>query len=130
MTHRKIASSFGSAAFLTLRGAVAGPVVLIGAILTVACSGRTNPEHLGATLSLDSGTPSADDAGGPVDHDGRGLYRPCIGHNDFTSGSCAEDAICGSMYFQAHPEKARVWREKVHAFEDWTFDHLAALVLD
>lgn len=34
------------------------------------------------------------------------------------------------MYFQAHPEKAQVWREKVHAFEDWTFDHLASLVLD
>ena len=34
------------------------------------------------------------------------------------------------MYFQAHPEKAHAWREKVHAFEDWTFDHLASLVLD
>jgi alpha-N-acetylglucosamine transferase len=34
------------------------------------------------------------------------------------------------MYFQAHPEKAKAWREKVHAFEDWTFDHLASLVLD
>jgi len=34
------------------------------------------------------------------------------------------------MYFQAHPEKAQAWREKVHAFEDWTFDHLASLVLD
>ncbi|HET8936930.1 MAG TPA: hypothetical protein VFN67_25985 [Polyangiales bacterium] len=35
-----------------------------------------------------------------------------------------------NMYFQAHPDKARDWRDKVHAFEDWTFDHLAALVLD
>lgn len=34
------------------------------------------------------------------------------------------------MYFQAHPEKAHAWKEKVHAFEDWTFDHLAALVVD
>lgn len=34
------------------------------------------------------------------------------------------------MYFQAHPEKAHAWKEKVHSFEDWTFDHLASLVLD
>ncbi len=34
------------------------------------------------------------------------------------------------MYFEAHPEKAHAWRDKVHAFEDWTFDHLASLVLD
>jgi alpha-N-acetylglucosamine transferase len=33
------------------------------------------------------------------------------------------------VYFQAHPEKAQHWKEKVHAFEDWTFDHLASLVL-
>lgn len=34
------------------------------------------------------------------------------------------------MYFQAHPEKAHAWSDKVHAFEDWTFDHLSSLVLD
>jgi glycogenin glucosyltransferase len=34
------------------------------------------------------------------------------------------------MYFRAHPEKAAVWRSNMHAFEDWTFDHLAAFVLD
>ena len=34
-----------------------------------------------------------------------------------------------TMYFQAHPDKAHAWRDKVHSFEDWTFDHLAALVL-
>jgi len=33
------------------------------------------------------------------------------------------------LYFQVHPEKAQAWKEKVHAFEDWTFDHLASLVL-
>lgn len=33
------------------------------------------------------------------------------------------------VYFAAHPEQAQAWKEKVHAFEDWTFDHLASLVL-
>jgi hypothetical protein len=92
MTHLK----FASAAFL-LRGAVAGPAMLIGAILIVACSGRTNPEHVGAATRLDAGTPSADDAGGPVDRDSRGLYRPCIGNNDGKRGSCDEGELCGSM---------------------------------
>lgn len=33
------------------------------------------------------------------------------------------------MYFEAHPDKAHAWKEKIHSFEDWTFDHLAAMVL-
>ncbi|MFO0649729.1 MAG: glycosyltransferase family 8 protein [Polyangiales bacterium] len=33
-------------------------------------------------------------------------------------------------YFEVHPDKAEAWRGKVHEFEDWTFDRLAALVLD
>ena len=35
-----------------------------------------------------------------------------------------------NMYFRAHPEKAKRWKDRVHAFEDWTFDHLASLVLE
>jgi alpha-N-acetylglucosamine transferase len=34
------------------------------------------------------------------------------------------------MYFRAHPEKGAAWKGNLHAFEDWTFDHLASLVLD
>jgi alpha-N-acetylglucosamine transferase len=34
------------------------------------------------------------------------------------------------MYFRAHPEKEAAWKSSVHAFEDWTFDRLASLVLD
>lgn len=33
------------------------------------------------------------------------------------------------MYFEAYPEKAAAWKPRLHAFEDWTFDHLASLVL-
>jgi lipopolysaccharide biosynthesis glycosyltransferase len=33
-------------------------------------------------------------------------------------------------FFEVHPEKAHAWRDKVHAFEDWTFDTLAALFLE
>ena len=34
------------------------------------------------------------------------------------------------MYFAAHPEKASRWKGRLHAIEDWTFDKLAAMVLD
>jgi alpha-N-acetylglucosamine transferase len=33
------------------------------------------------------------------------------------------------MYFQAHPEKAKTWKGGIHAFEDWTFDHVVSFVL-
>jgi len=33
------------------------------------------------------------------------------------------------FYFEAHPEKARDWKVKMHALEDWSFDHLCGLVL-
>jgi alpha-N-acetylglucosamine transferase len=33
------------------------------------------------------------------------------------------------MYFEAHPEKGHEWRDKIHTFEDWSFDRLCALVL-
>lgn len=35
-----------------------------------------------------------------------------------------------NTYFDAHPEKARAWKGRVHHIEDWTFDKLAAMVLD
>jgi len=33
------------------------------------------------------------------------------------------------VYFEAHPEEAKGWKNNVHHFEDWSFDHLASLVL-
>ncbi len=54
------------------------------------------------------------------------VQKPWQAKSTLTGGSEA----WWHMYFQAHPEKAHVWSEKVHAFEDWTFDQLAALVLD
>jgi hypothetical protein len=97
MTHRKIAASLGSTALPTLRRVIAGPAMLACAILAVACSGRTYSEHVGTAPSSNSDTISADDAGGPVDRDDRGLYRPCIGNNDGKRGSCDEGEVCGSM---------------------------------
>lgn len=54
------------------------------------------------------------------------VQKPWQAKSTLTGGSEA----WWHMYFQAHPEKAHAWSEKVHAFEDWTFDQLAALVLD
>jgi len=34
-----------------------------------------------------------------------------------------------NMYFELFPEKSSAWRHKVHAFEDWSFDHLVTLML-
>lgn len=82
---------------LTLRGPLAGPAILIGVILTVACSGRTNPEQVGAAPSSDSDTPSADDAVSSIGGHAGGLYGPCIGNDDGTRGSCDEGELCGSM---------------------------------
>lgn len=38
--------------------------------------------------------------------------------------------IWWDTYFLAHPEKARRWKERIHAAEDLTFDTLAAWVLE
>jgi hypothetical protein len=54
------------------------------------------------------------------------VQKPWQAKSTLTGGSEA----WWSMYFDAHPEKARVFRSHVHAIEDWTFDKLAALVLD
>lgn len=98
MIDQQVVVPLSIAAFLKRRGALACWATLAGAMLAIACSGRTEAEGVLTTSSPDSRsvTPSGGGAGGPVDGDG-GLYGPCIGHNDFTSGSCAGDAICGSM---------------------------------
>jgi glycogenin glucosyltransferase len=54
------------------------------------------------------------------------VQKPWRATATFTGGS----ASWWHMYFKAHPEKAHVWKDKVHAFEDWTFDHIASMVLD
>jgi alpha-N-acetylglucosamine transferase len=38
--------------------------------------------------------------------------------------------IWWDAYFLAHPEKARRWKERIHAAEDWTFDTLARWALE
>ncbi|HSO39064.1 MAG TPA: glycosyltransferase family 8 protein [Labilithrix sp.] len=53
------------------------------------------------------------------------VQKPWQAKTTLTGGSAA----WWHMYFEAHPEKAHEWKEKVHEFEDWSFDHLAALVL-
>jgi alpha-N-acetylglucosamine transferase len=54
------------------------------------------------------------------------VQKPWQARATFTGGSEA----WWHMYFEAHPEKAHTWKDKIHAFEDWTFDHIAAMVLD
>ena len=54
------------------------------------------------------------------------VQKPWQAKSTLTGGSEA----WWKMYFDAHPEKARAWKGRVHAIEDWTFDKLAALVLD
>ena len=54
------------------------------------------------------------------------VQKPWQATSTLTGGATA----WWSMYFDAHPEKARAWKGRVHAIEDWTFDKLAALVLD
>jgi len=53
------------------------------------------------------------------------VQKPWQAKATLTGGSAA----WWHMYFEAHPEKAGQWKEKVHAFEDWSFDHLCSLVL-
>ena len=54
------------------------------------------------------------------------VQKPWQAQSTLTGGSEA----WWSMYFDAHPEKASAWKGRVHAIEDWTFDKLAAMVLD
>jgi glycogenin len=54
------------------------------------------------------------------------VQKPWQAPSTLTGGSAA----WWSRYFEAHPEKARVWKDRIHEIEDWTFDKLAALVLD
>lgn len=53
------------------------------------------------------------------------VQKPWQARTTLTGGSAA----WWKMYFEAHPEKAKEWKSKVHLFEDWTFDHLVTLVL-
>lgn len=54
------------------------------------------------------------------------VQKPWQSRATLTGGSAA----WWHLYFEAHPDKAHAWKEKIHAFEDWTFEQLAALVLD
>jgi alpha-N-acetylglucosamine transferase len=54
------------------------------------------------------------------------VQKPWQAMSTLTGGSEA----WWSTYFEAHPEKASAWKERVHAIEDWTFDKIAALILD
>ena len=54
------------------------------------------------------------------------VQKPWQASSTLTGGSAA----WWNMYFDAHPEKADTWRARIHEIEDWTFDKLAALVLD
>jgi alpha-N-acetylglucosamine transferase len=54
------------------------------------------------------------------------IQKPWQAASTLTGGSAA----WWNMYFDAHPEKAKVWKARVHEIEDWTFDKLAALVMD
>ncbi len=54
------------------------------------------------------------------------VQKPWQARATLTGGS----EVWWNMYFEAHPEKAHRWREHAHAFEDWTFDKLAAMLLD
>ena len=54
------------------------------------------------------------------------VQKPWQAKSTLTGGAAA----WWSTYFEAHPEKARVWKARIHEIEDWTFDKLAALVLE
>ncbi|MGD8606245.1 MAG: glycosyltransferase family 8 protein [Myxococcales bacterium] len=53
------------------------------------------------------------------------VQKPWRAKAAFTGGSKA----WWDMYFGAHPEKAREWRRRWHAMEDWTFDHAVAAII-
>ncbi len=54
------------------------------------------------------------------------VQKPWQAASTLTGGSAA----WWNMYFDAHPEQARLWSARVHEIEDWTFDKLAAWVLE
>ena len=53
------------------------------------------------------------------------VQKPWQAHAVLTGGSAA----WWQRYFEVHPEQSQHWRDRVHELEDWTFDHVAALVL-
>lgn len=53
------------------------------------------------------------------------VQKPWEARSTLTGGS----ATWWKMYFAAHPEKDKKWKEIVHSVEDSTFDRLASLVL-
>jgi glycogenin glucosyltransferase len=54
------------------------------------------------------------------------VQKPWQAQATLTGGS----EVWWQTYFAAHPEKASRWKGRLHAIEDWTFDKLAAMVLD
>lgn len=53
------------------------------------------------------------------------LQKPWLANVNLTGGS----EIWWNLYVAAYPEKASSWRHRIHAFEDWTFDHLERMLL-
>lgn len=54
------------------------------------------------------------------------VQKPWKALATFTGGADA----WWQTYFDVHPDEDAAWRDKVHQFEDWTFDKVAAMVLD
>jgi len=53
------------------------------------------------------------------------VQKPWMAKTTLTGGAQA----WWQTYFELYPEKAHSWADKIHAFEDWTFDHLCSLML-
>lgn len=54
------------------------------------------------------------------------VQKPWQASAVLTGGS----AVWWQRYFEVHPELRHEWRNRVHILQDWTFDHLAALVVN
>jgi hypothetical protein len=53
------------------------------------------------------------------------VQKPWLAKSALTGGSEA----WWNAYFGAHPEKAKEWKRRWHAMEDWTFDHAVAAII-
>lgn len=53
------------------------------------------------------------------------MQKPWLSKSTLTGGSHA----WWSTYFEAHPEKAREWGDKLHHIEDWTLEKIVALIV-
>lgn len=53
------------------------------------------------------------------------VQKPWLAKPTLTGGS----GIWWNAYFGAHPEEERPWKDRLHAAEDWTFEHLTRLVV-